>query len=246
MELRKLPEETEWVEFKHNNSDPETIGENLSALSNSAALNAKANGYVVWGIADGTHEIVGTDFRAATAKKGNEPLETWLLRLLNPRLYFRFHEFDCDGKRVVLLEVPRATGKPVQFAGTEFVRVGPSSRKLKDYPEKERELWRIFDQKPFEELVAADHLDAGDVVRLLDYPAYFHLLHLPAPSNRDNIVQRLAEDRLIVQNNSGGWDSLNLGAILYAKDLSEFRSLQRKAVRVVVYEGKGRLRTLRE
>lgn len=37
-ELLKLPREAEWVEFKHNNEDPEAIGEYISALSNSAAL----------------------------------------------------------------------------------------------------------------------------------------------------------------------------------------------------------------
>ena len=38
-ELCKLPRETEWVEFKDSNDDPEEIGEYLSALANSAALN---------------------------------------------------------------------------------------------------------------------------------------------------------------------------------------------------------------
>ena len=37
-ELCKLPHETEWVEFKINNKDPQEVGEYLSALSNSAAL----------------------------------------------------------------------------------------------------------------------------------------------------------------------------------------------------------------
>jgi len=49
-ELRKLPRETEWVEFKHNNANPDMIGERLSALANSAALEGKTNAYVVWGI----------------------------------------------------------------------------------------------------------------------------------------------------------------------------------------------------
>jgi len=35
-ELRKLPKETEWVEFKHNIVEPEEIGEYISALANSA------------------------------------------------------------------------------------------------------------------------------------------------------------------------------------------------------------------
>lgn len=48
-ELRKLPNETEWVEFKANYADPHEIGEYISALSNAAALCGKTNGYLVWG-----------------------------------------------------------------------------------------------------------------------------------------------------------------------------------------------------
>ena len=59
-ELCKQPTETEWLEFKHNNADPQEIGEYLSALSNSAALCGKANAYLVWGIENDTHAIVGT------------------------------------------------------------------------------------------------------------------------------------------------------------------------------------------
>jgi predicted HTH transcriptional regulator len=49
-ELRKLPAETEWVEFKLNNDNPEEIGEYLSALANSAALMGKVNAYLIWGV----------------------------------------------------------------------------------------------------------------------------------------------------------------------------------------------------
>jgi predicted HTH transcriptional regulator len=107
-ELRKLPSETGWIEFKQNHANPEDIGEYLSALSNSAALLGKANGYVVWGIKNETHEVVGTTFKPFAAKKGAEALETWLLRLLNPRLHFTFFELEYEGKPLVLLEIPRA------------------------------------------------------------------------------------------------------------------------------------------
>ncbi len=62
-ELRKLPTETEWVEFKHNKVDAEEIGQSLSALSNSAALVGKVKAYLIWGIEDGSHEIIGTTFK---------------------------------------------------------------------------------------------------------------------------------------------------------------------------------------
>jgi len=37
-ELRALPKETEWAEFKLNYSEPQEIGEYISALSNGACL----------------------------------------------------------------------------------------------------------------------------------------------------------------------------------------------------------------
>ena len=78
-ELCKQPAETEWLEFKHNNFDPQEIGEYLSALANSAALCGKANAYLVWGIEDGTHAIVGTNFTPPNAKVGAEELENCVL-----------------------------------------------------------------------------------------------------------------------------------------------------------------------
>ena len=71
-ELCKLPTETEWVEFKENNFDPKDIGEYISALANSAALEGKAHAYIAWGINDLSHEVVGTSFNPRKEKKGNE------------------------------------------------------------------------------------------------------------------------------------------------------------------------------
>jgi len=74
-ELVALPAETGWVEFKHNNADAQQIGEYLSALSNSAALDGKAFAYLLWGVDDATHGIVGTHFDPQASKIGNEELE---------------------------------------------------------------------------------------------------------------------------------------------------------------------------
>lgn len=245
-ELRSLPAETSWVEFKENNAKPKDIGEYLSALSNMAALEGKANAYLVWGIEDGTHDIRGTTFEPRKRKVGNEELESWLGQLLTPRLHFLFHEFKVEQKRLVLLEIPRATVRPTQFLGVEYIRVGSYQKKLKDHPSIEQELWRIFDTTPFEALKAMEQVDTGKVLDLLDYPAYFDLLSQPLPTDRDGIMNRLAEDHIIVSNHAGDWDITNLGAILFAKDLSAFQRLDRKAMRVVVYEGKGRIKTIRE
>ncbi len=245
-ELCKLPHETEWLEFKVNNSSPQEIGEYLSALANAAALNGKAFAYLIWGVENTTHRIVGTEFSPASTKKGNEPLETWLLRLLTPKIHFRFHEVALGGLPIVLLEIGRAFRHPVRFQSDEFIRIGAVKKPLKEAPDTERALWRIFDQTPFEDLIAVERADADEVLRLLDYPAYFDLLERPLPTDRDGILKALTDDRLIQPSEAGGWNVTNLGAILFAKRLSDFRSLRRKAVRVIQYRGTGRTEALRE
>ena len=70
-ELRRLPTETEWVEFKENNDAPNVIGEYLSALSNAAALHERETAYLLYGINNDTHEIVGTSFHYRETKVGN-------------------------------------------------------------------------------------------------------------------------------------------------------------------------------
>jgi ATP-dependent DNA helicase RecG len=142
-EILRLPAETEWIEFKRDNDNPQVIGENLSAISNGAALHGKRTGYLVWGIDDGTHAVIGTGFQPKLARKGNELLESWLLQLLNPRIDFTIHEVDVGGARVALFAVQAARPFPVRFAGEAYIRIGSYTKKLKDFPEKDRRLWQI-------------------------------------------------------------------------------------------------------
>ena len=60
--LRGLPTETEWCEFKRNHYEPQVLGEYLSALANAACLSGQARAYLVFGIDDATHTVVGTQF----------------------------------------------------------------------------------------------------------------------------------------------------------------------------------------
>lgn len=245
-ELCKLPQETEWVEFKVNNCNPQEIGEYISALSNAAALVGQARAYMIWGVQNATHEIVGTKFVPSTAKKGNEELESWLLKLLEPKINFRFFELVIDDLSVVLLEITSASRQPTRFSGQEYVRIGTAKKNLKTFPEKERALWRILDQTPFESDIAMAQMVDEQVAHLIDYPAYFDLMDLPLPETRSGIMEALAADDLIRRNNYGSWDITNVGAILFAKKLSQFASLRRKAVRVIQYKGNSRVETARE
>ena len=69
-----------------------------------------------------------------STKVGNEELESWLSRLLTPRIDFRIHELRLGGNRFVILEIPAASHTPVRFKESEWVRVGSYKKKLKDFP----------------------------------------------------------------------------------------------------------------
>lgn len=244
--LRSLPRETEWLEFKHNNADPQEVGEYISALANGAALHRQPHAFLLWGVEDGSHNLLGTTFRPGQTKRGNENLESWLLHLLTPRIDIRFHEGEVGGVRVVLLEIQPASHQPVSFAGSEYIRVGGYKKKLKDYPEKERSLWALFAEKPFEVGIALSSASAADVVSLLDCASAFRLLGVPEPESREAALKRLSAEKVVVPQPSDRYDITNVGAILFASDLRRFDRLGRKAPRVVIYQGDNKTKTVKE
>jgi len=140
--LRALPTETEWFELKRNRYEPQQLGEYLSALANAACLSGQPRGYLVFGIDDAAHEVVGTDFDPyATKAKGNQDLLPWLAAGLRPNTGFEPHVVAHPDGRVVLFEIGPANGEPVGFYGTPYIRVGTSKTELGKHPEKARALW---------------------------------------------------------------------------------------------------------
>lgn len=238
--------ETTWLEFKENKADPQMIGENISALANSAVLEGRARSYMVWGVRDDDHMIVGTSFDPLTAKKSNELLVPWLNRLLEPQVHIDFRTVQVgSGLQTVILEVEASRSRPVSFSGTEYVRVGSQTHKLKDYPEHERRLWRAFETDVFEAGVACESASENDVLELLDYGAYYDLFRLSLPETRGGYVRQFEQDGLVVRG-AVGWSITNLGAVLFARDMSRFPSIARKQVRVVEYAGNNRVDTVHE
>lgn len=241
-----LPSEVEWAEFKHNKDDPTEIGEYVSAIANAAALHGEIEGIIVWGIEDGTMEVIGTTFQPWAKKVNGQELTSWLTIHLHPRIDIRFVEFDADGKTIVALFIPAATHTPVRFNEYEFIRVGSYKNKLRDHPEKHRALWKCFEEYRFEASIALPEVLGSRVLSLLDFPSYYRLTHQPLPSNSQTILNQLASEGLISQSSDGSYDILNLGAILFANDLVAFDRLARKTLRIIIYRGKSRVETIQE
>jgi ATP-dependent DNA helicase RecG len=91
--------------------------------------------------------------------------------------------------------------------------------------------------------VAKANAEPDEVISLLNTQAYFDLMKSPYPTTREAVLERLLHDGFIRTKNSQ-WFITNLAAILLAKRLDAFPlSISRKAARVVMYDGAGKLKT---
>ncbi|MBP5232413.1 MAG: putative DNA binding domain-containing protein, partial [Planctomycetes bacterium] len=145
--LLEYPREQEWFEFKANWFEPKALGEYLSALANAAAFHGQSHGYLVWGVNDATHAVVGTKFDPAMEIKG-EPLKHFLARQLTPDTAFAFHDVRLEGKRIVLLKIAAARNVPTAFDGVRYFRIGSSKVALGKFPEREAELFQTLRHGP--------------------------------------------------------------------------------------------------
>ena len=245
-ELLDLPKETGWLEFKLNHCSPDDLGDYFSALSNSARLSDQPCGYLIFGVKDDGHEIVGTDFDPYTKKgAGAEDLIPWYSRLLEPRINIEIKTACVEGKKVVVFIVPTAVIKPTSFKGREKIRIEQTTHNLKDFPEKESQLWAKLHTNPFEFNFAMEGLSSSEALSLLSAESYFDLLRKPSPNTENKIVEILKADR-ILESLPNGLAITNLGALLFARDLNTFTGLARKAPRVIRYDGITRKDGLRE
>lgn len=143
LELISYPKEREWFEFKENWFESKGIGEYISSLSNAAALFGEKYGYLVWGVNDETHKIVGTTFDYTVDVK-NEPLQHFLARQIFPDNNFSFNEIYIDGNRLVVLQVSAAQKVPTSFDGVRYLRIGSSKVNLAKFPDREANLFQVL------------------------------------------------------------------------------------------------------
>lgn len=237
--------EVAWVEFKHNNADPQKVGILASAISNAARLAGQQTGYILWGVEDNTRAVIGTDFDPDARVVSKQVFALWLAQRLSPSIAFQFITITHPQGRVVLMEIPAATSAPVAFDSIAYIRIGSATPKLVDYPDRYQALLSALRPYAWEHGIALQYITSDDVLNLLDYTQYFRLTNQPLPDNRTGILDRLKADQLIVEDVGGKWNISNLGAILFAADLTQFPpALARKGVRFIAYGGVNKAATV--
>jgi ATP-dependent DNA helicase RecG len=228
--------ESEFIEFKDSNFNPDNTGELVSALANGAVLMKKDEAYLVFGVDDVNHKIVGTKFDPKTLKKGNQPFKNWLSTNLDHCDVLKYACVDHSDGKVEIITIPRAKIYPVKFNGVEYIRVGESKKKLSEHPELARKLWEEILRVSFEDGNASDLLDEDHIFALLDFTPFFISRDEPIPENRKVIIEHMINEGVLIAK-MGKYFITNLGALLFAKDLSEFRSLINRNIRLIKYAG---------
>ena len=120
----KFPAETEWLEFKEAkaNFDADDLGKYFSALSNEANLKGETAGWLVFGVQEKPHKIVGSHYRQDRAKL--DSLKQEVAQHTTGQITFtEIHELKLREGRVVMFEIPPAPrGIPVAWKGHFYGR----------------------------------------------------------------------------------------------------------------------------
>ena len=127
-QLQSLENENEVVEFKEakNSYDFNKLGQYFSALCNEANLNRTKYAWLVFGIENKHHKIVGTKFRHS--QSGLESLKKEIADKTSGRITFSgIYEIILPEGRVILFQIPPAPrGIPIAFDGHFYGRDGES------------------------------------------------------------------------------------------------------------------------
>jgi ATP-dependent DNA helicase RecG len=122
--LLNLTAENEIVEFKEAKTgyDFNKLGKYFSALSNEANLKGRPYAWLVFGIENKKHAIVGSKFR--TQRKELDSLKSEIANKTTNRITFiEIHELNEPDGRVVMFQIPAAPkGLPIAFEGHYYGR----------------------------------------------------------------------------------------------------------------------------
>ncbi|KFI51596.1 putative DNA binding domain-containing protein [Bifidobacterium amazonense] len=243
--LAQSVSETQTIEFKDSNARFEMIGRDIAALANSAVVEGQDYAYMVWGIDDSSHAVIGTSFNPLTAKRGNQELEIWLRVKLSDNAEFQFIPVEIDGKTVVVLRIWPAIGYPVSFDNVEYIRSGTSTQPLQKNTQREQRLWDLTRTGAFEDQIAMRWLSRDEVLSKLNWARYFTQTGIPLPEGGSGILHYLIADSIVKPLDSGQYAITNLGALLFAVKMDDFETVSRKAIRIIRYTGKDRLSATR-
>ncbi|HEY0309093.1 MAG TPA: ATP-binding protein [Acidobacteriaceae bacterium] len=198
--------------------------------------------------------VFGVDANGNMAGIGLKEIEDIANKLSNlgrdavePALQLDHIGIPFQGSDLLFVHVPESSIKPVHRRGHSledtFIRSGGTTRKAS---RQEIGAMMLHSQTPrWEDLHVSNLLTDDELLDALDIDVLLNMLDQPIPTNPEERLRWMAGSSFIERHASGGGYITNLGAISAAKLLTSFPSLERKSIRVIVYEGlnKGKARS---
>lgn len=161
-----LNTENECVEFKkaENNFDIDILGKYFSALGNEATLKNKQYSWIVFGIDDKTHKLTNTNFYSDN--NFNKVKKQITDNTTDNIGFIEIYEFMRNGKRVIMFQVPAASGTPINWKGFPYGRNGESIAPLTSNKIEQIKATANYDwSRQVIEGATIDNLD-GDAIRV--------------------------------------------------------------------------------
>ena len=144
---------------------------------------------------------------------------------------------DYKGNALLFIRIPEQTNKPIYLRGKDIYEayIRSAGHSVKMSHEQVHGLIAQSHGLTFEDRVAKIVNSADDVLNLLDSRLFFEMLRKTMPTEKAIIIKQLEDYGLIVSK-GGSYEILNLGAILFARELHDFDSLKGKEIIVRRYE----------
>ncbi|MGN0097721.1 MAG: ATP-binding protein [Candidatus Methanomethylophilaceae archaeon] len=217
----------------------------LFVYYNSALINKEDAAYLIWGVEDETHNIVGTSFDPNREKVGSEELLFWLRKQISNNLSFFFTPVVVDGFTVVVLTVTPPAFTPATFSNNAYIRDGSNTTLLSKLPQMSRRVWDSLNVREFELTPIKMDLDRHELELYLDYASILEKTGSTVLSD-ESMIDLMAKNRFIIKQLDGQFSITYVGAILFAKDLRDFDVLMKKTIRLVQYQGTSKSKIVRQ
>ena len=233
--LYPIPTERNEIDWKSGlSSKTDRLAQHLCAFSN-----LESGGFLVYGVNDNAtlFSVTKEQSDEIIKKLGNIARHN-----LIPPIPLEHTTLDFNGNSLLFIHIPENAEKPVYMRnGTIYDSYRRSAgQTVKMSRQEVKQLIAESQGLLFHEQTALTNITADEVLNLLDYSCYFRLSNRTLPETKTAILETLADEKFIVKQNEN-WNITNLGALLFAYDLSKFKELEFKTLRIILYKGKNRL-----
>jgi predicted HTH transcriptional regulator len=233
--LHPISAELNEIDWKSGlSSKTDRLAQHLCAFAN-----LEGGGFLVYGVNNDTtmFSVNKEQADAIIGKLGNIARNN----LMQP-LVLEHATVDFNGHSLLFIHILENIEKPVYIRGGTIYDSYRRSvgQTVKMSRQEVKQLILESQGLLFHEQTAQAGATADEVLNLLDYNSYFRLTNRNFPESKTAILDVLAEAEFIVKQGDF-WNITNLGALLFARDLTKFKGLEFKTLRIILYKAQNRI-----